>query len=377
MKSLLAILILVLTACAAGLSAKTGATHHEPAGLVHYEVRGDTLRIRYAIEILATFSDSVIFRLSDYALTDHLTASDSALLADSVLFSVTAQQNGSTRHSDRAGSKTILLTGALTYVTPHANRIRGYNLITVLGRSDSNRNPVRQIRYFPLETDLPGQTLGLGLAGYTRNGFPPPAFSDNQGFAGSFELAAGYMYSRVNLSLSTIVATSLGDPAAFVYNDYLSVNARYYTGERNSLWPHLVGAVKWSRVKSADNDSEFIKKNFGAEIGAGFELPFERLSYSYTTSAGGYHRVDLFLSAHSTPNSKLGTMYSVYHGEYLRMVQIRLVLEGNFWGEEYPTGLTFPNHRPLPHKILAVLPAAPLYLAGVVFDFAKDIISAD
>jgi len=104
-------------------------------------------------------------------------------------------------------------------------------------------------------------------------------------------------------------------------------------------------------VRGDVEPNRFLKRGVGVEGGIRFEGKFESLTYSYDTTVGGYHRADLVL-AHSAGSQgfKVGTIYTVQWGDYVRMFSINayIKLGGGVTGM-----LEYPNHRPIPHKLLA------------------------
>ena len=156
---------------------------------------------------------------------------------------------------------------------------------------------------------------------------------------------------------------TLGDD--FTAKEAVPISARYYLGNRTDFLPSIFVAPKYSTLHVIKDKVDFEDKEWGVETGLAIEGPFERLSYSYCTGLGGYHKASLYLAVFRTGSWTGGTRYEYYHYDNTEMFRVMGVIEGFPMGGgsglgHGATDLSHLNNRPLPHKVLAYAGMAPL-----------------
>jgi len=140
---------------------------------------------------------------------------------------------------------------------------------------------------------------------------------------------------------------------------------RYYPGNRTDFIPSFSLSPKYSTLCIAKSMALYEKKAWGVEAGIAFEGPFERLSYSYCTGIGGYHKIGLYLTTFRIGVWKMGTRYEYCHYDHTDMVRVMGVMEGFSGGGgggpgPSETDLYWENNRPGWHQVLAIAGMVPL-----------------
>jgi len=159
---------------------------------------------------------------------------------------------------------------------------------------------------------------------------------------------------------------TLGDD--FTAKEATPISLRYYPGNRTDFLPSIYVAPKYSTLHVIKDKIDFQDKEWGLEAGLAIEGPFERLSYSYCTGLGGYHKASLYLAVFRTGPFTGGTRYEYYHYDNTEMFRVMGVIEGFPMGGgtglgHGATDLSCLNNRPIPHKVLAYAGMAPLVVA--------------
>ena len=162
-----------------------------------------------------------------------------------------------------------------------------------------------------------------------------------------------YVYPHAGLAIETSWS---GIGKNFSFSDPLRVSARVYALPRNSYGPFLEVAGKLSKLKVKEGDRESRKVDWGGEVGGGFSTPFDRCSYSYSSTVGGFHTIELQLGSMSTGLAgRAGTLYRYRWAEGIRTFEISAYLEG-FDPDDIPRR----HHRPWPLRLLSDLAWLPL-----------------
>ncbi len=209
-----------------------------------------------------------------------------------------------------------------------------------------------------------GREVNLGLAWFTKSGFPEPVHSSTYGVMGQLEDKLGIRGRR----FAFYAGYSGNYSPRFVFFDLPRLEAEYAPWGWDGWQPRLHVAATYTRLNGFESPHEVKYKGYGQEVGLRVDGPFESLRYSYNTAVGGYHRADVVfaIAAKAAGTQKIGTIISYYRGEHVRMFAVTAYME--IWGSrnEQDGTLSYRNNRPWWHKGLALsgfLPFLPIALA--------------
>ncbi|PWB73825.1 hypothetical protein C3F09_04735 [candidate division GN15 bacterium] len=194
---------------------------------------------------------------------------------------------------------------------------------------------------------------------------------NKHGMLMSYDIALETGDQRQRLIIGSYLS---GTWKAFTFAEPFAIRYQRYLGERQRFALGAFTGLKLTKIKHVQGDIQYRKVKWGFEGGASVETPFERLSYSYSTPAGGYHTAELFLCAESgSTGYRIGTLFTARWQDNIWMVQMAFHIEGVFEGRP----LLKENRRPFVLKALAwsgTLPALITYGAyyGVCKIFGKD-----
>lgn len=181
-----------------------------------------------------------------------------------------------------------------------------------------------------------------------------------RGIAGAIEANLGF--SIHHLLFEASYRLTLG--SRFRVREGVPISLRYYLGNGTDFLPSVSIGPKYSVLYAKKDDIEFVLDRWGVESGIAIEGPFERLSYSYCTSLGGYHKAGIFLAFTQAEQLTAGTRYEYYKFENTEMFRVMFAVEGISDNEDLglrhvPTDLERVNNRPWWHKGLAYAGVAP------------------
>ncbi len=325
----------------------------EIRGEVKAQQINDTLLINYDVVPIPHNHkiDSIFFLLPEL---------DTAKNNDSIIYSTT--RDISVVHKNRSVSllnHEPKLNGRLKYILPQNSNANIYAFRMVASKGFwAYRLYKDGSIYDKYDFKLPpswGMVFGIGLAFPDHSTFPKyaqPAIGDI-----AMDLELGALAYKGNFTGKASLDGQLIDSGFVSYTR--SLGLFFYPGGRNKLWPSVFLDIKYSKIKSEENNLLYKSSGFGHKIGVSFESKFQRLAYSYNTNLGGYHQADLLLSFASRERGKIGTMYSFCHGEKLRMFRMRLYIEGATSREKSPM---FYRRDSFIQNILAAGPLAPFYV---------------
>jgi hypothetical protein len=177
-------------------------------------------------------------------------------------------------------------------------------------------------------------------------------------------IAAGISKSYRHLRFSA-TSTWSGMPGNFLMAEPIRFDARWYTGTRDNFMPQLEIAYAYTHLKVKDDDLEFDKSEWNVAGKIGFEGPFERLSYGYSPSCGGYHTVDLFMVVDYDPEHKVGTNYQFLLGDDYWLLRISLLTDTftRYLPDSPHQGI---STRPIYHRVLGTVAAIPILLISMI-----------
>ncbi len=237
------------------------------------------------------------------------------------------------------------------------------------------RRPWRDSYTWRYRLDSPwatGMLGGLGLAFFDRSTFPESV--RNVTGTLSWDIEFGYM-AEYGPWMGKIYTGGMFSDAKNDEDtrdkrrltDNIVAGLQCRTGERDRWYPAPFVDVKYSKFRILDDPVEYHKNGFGVGAGVMLEGRFERLSYSYNTNVGGYHRIDFLAALGAGPRSKAGTMYSFYYGDDLRLFRIRYYFEVTTRGYHE---MEYNDDRSFIQKSLAAGIFAPVYWLVKILDFA-------
>ena len=210
-----------------------------------------------------------------------------------------------------------------------------------------------------------GRQATIGMGWFTKEGFTSPVHSDAHGILLHLEDRIGYF----DRNFSIYFGYSVNHSTRFTLYKYASVGTEAFLWGRDRWRPSFHAGVSYARIKGYEDPIKSVKKGLDGEFGVGLDGRFESLRYTFNTAFEGYHRVDLALSliAHADGQQRIGTMYSLYNGEYVNGFGVYIYMQG--WG--LTNALQYHNNRPFLHKALAVVgwvPCAPFILLFSLVD---------
>ena len=279
------------------------------------------------------------------------------------------------QHIDSA-SGTVYLSGRLSFPNVQATTRDKYRLTyqykEVIRSKTANGLSSPQVRVtdsayhalivnnldYNVEAPCEGQ---IGLCGASNHGFPNLAKYRTAVGGYHYRIAGGIMLRNFSLMVSTQGTQAFGRPATFTFYEYGGVFGQWMIMGRSRTSPFVTLGGKYSRVKGADSSYQIVHRGLGGEIGIGLQSDFERLSYTYSTNLGGFHKFDLLLAAGSFPfGSKFGTGFTLYSGKYVRQFQLNMVLSMATEG----VGLEKIDRRP---KLIRILSSVSLIYVPIVW----------
>ena len=215
-----------------------------------------------------------------------------------------------------------------------------------------------------------GMEMYLPSYGYFESSFNQP-FDKKELFLG-FGGELAYIDKKFRIALSSSWS---GLGTDFAFSDPLRLEYRYHTGRSNNFLPSLFTAAKLSKIKFIIDEVEYREFDWGVEFGIATEGPFERIGYSYSTTLGGFHTVELFLAFFSDHNAKIGTRFTFQKAEDVWMFRIATHIQGaDVDSHVKGNTLSRENRRPLPHKILSTLGGLPALAAYIPYLFGKKVL---
>ncbi len=325
------------------------------SGHVRQRTTGDTLVIDYDLTVRRLACDSVAFALLGETVGDSLSMRERSVWTK--LVPVTADSAAPDYGRRWQGQLQLPWYSA---DSPNHYRLRFYQKT----EEEPGDSGFIVEDYCFQKFGAVGRQASLGLAWFTKSGFPKPVHSSAYGVMGRLEDKLGYRGRR----FSMYAGYGLNYSRRFWLFDIPRLQIETAPRFRDAWQPIFHVAASYTRLKGREGDSEIKKSGFGAEAGVRLGGPFEALSYSYSTAVGGYHRADVIFAIESQAGGaeKIGTIFSLYRGKYVRMVAVTVYMEG--WGSRGPSNetLRYRNNRPWWHKGLALsgfLPFLPMALA--------------
>ncbi len=316
---------------------------------------GRTLRIDYELFVKDVPCDSVKMRL-DFTSPGETFSTDSKSLA--VLLSPIISK--STGQPTQSGWRGQLLWPEPVFQYPESYSLCFYQSQDKNEPTDSVGTTIGGLSFEP--NKVVGRQGTIGSGWFTKSGFPSPVHSEAHGIVFHLEDQFDYRQKRLGLFLGY----------AINHSPRYVLNSVRFGGEL-ALWgrdrwlPVVSSALIYSHIKGYEDPVKLFKKGTGVELGIRLDGPFEGFRYTYNNAAGISRRADATFLIMSGASMKVGTMYSVYSGDYTRGFGIYVYMGG--WGNS--NTIERRNNRPFWHKGLALVGFAtflpiiiPLYLAG-------------
>lgn len=206
------------------------------------------------------------------------------------------------------------------------------------------------------------RVVNAGISLVRKSDFAPAVQSDAWNLVWGLDDRIGYR--TPDWSIRT--GYTIHHARRYTLYDYGRLEVEYHPDVEAPWSFGLRAGGAYTRVNGKASGVNDIHAGYGLEAGAWLEGPWERVAYTYNSGAGGYHRFDLMLAGMAHRGGpELGTMYSVYVGDYVQMLRI------GFYGQGWDgRGENIENPRPWPHKALAyavlVVPFLPLTLLALL-----------
>lgn len=330
-------------------------------GEVHRKVKNDTLIIAYDLLAPQLYCDSIVFQIP---LKPGLGSYSGCPLQnpESLLYHATSTPDPNQK-IDTVRTP-VRLTGTLSFPHPECYDESRYwlhkystSVDPETGKPEAHDSYPEPFRFYP--TGNFGRSSEIGAALFDKYGYPSDVRGKNNRCLFHYMDKLAYHLKEWTAYFSF----RMNQSGPFTYYDYAVVGCDIYPGGRESLWPSIIIASKYSRTKAANKPNQLVEKGSGIETGLRFDGRFESLAYTYSSNVGGVHRVDLSFAVMATQQMSMGTRYTAYYGKYFRMYQVSLYVE-SVWMIESPD-LDRIYNRPLIHKILAgvvLLPYLPMLL---------------
>jgi len=374
-QSCIFLLILILIVSQFEGCARRCTPYIKITGEVKPEITGDTLNVNYFIRPTTSLFtklniDSAFFRLCSMDSMssnkiDSLLANDSLIYIKSKDDTCINENRILKKDSSRSSYR-----GKLRYFINKKLMPDGYSVICYHSfKNICNDRTVDTIYESPCYGFKPACNsyvlMAIGLGGSINT-----SVSENLQMASSYGLYSvelGYIrnLSPFQLDLTFRINDAFKKRSPFTFYNYGNLGVRFKMGDNKSFSPSIYLSGKYSRLKWETESVKYVNKGFGGEFGMAFETKFERFSYSYSTNIGGYHRFDLLFAFSSNPTGgKVGTMYSVYYGNDMKMIQVKF---GGIIGSVDDSILEYYNNRPLLFKLLALLSLSPLLIFALLF----------
>ena len=174
-----------------------------------------------------------------------------------------------------------------------------------------------------------------------------------------------------NSRYSFVILTSWsGTGKQFTFSEPLVLRYGRYVGERQRLALGPFGGLKLTKIQHVIDEERYQKLKWGVECGLSVEMPFERLSYSYSTPANGYHTVELLLCSTSGKTGyRMGTLFTARFQDHIWMIQMGFQVEGTV-GDGVP--LLREDRRPFIIRAIARSGELPMWAVyGVYYGVCK------
>jgi len=338
----------------------------ELQGEVKIKKDNDTLTVDYDLIYfdagLQIQIDSLFFRLP---------SSDTGGLSDSLIFTrddpmtTEAMPGGEAWIDDRPR-----IAGQLRYVNVDDD-VQKYSFRINETRITQQRLDTVITRPFYIHPPASwGVTLSVGMASFDRSVLP----SEVRTIEGSIEAEAegglvglwrawrGHLYFGLIGSAPHSDNEDQDDSRSFTY---LGLDIRRkFNIPLNLYWSPFIGGQS-SLFEVVDYPQEYRLDNSG--VSAGFQIggKFDEFSYSYNSHLDGYHQFEYRAYLIASPSGRMGTIYSVSHGDMIRMYRMRFYIEGIF-GDCRP--MIYHYDCNIIHDILAGGFLTPIALLGAALD---------
>ena len=186
-------------------------------------------------------------------------------------------------------------------------------------------------------------------------------------------LGTGLSLGPVGPRWSFMLSTSWSEGKNFSFSEPFRGEFCWAPLANRAVGPELLAGGGLSKLKVKRDDFDFRRVKWGVDIGAAVKVPFHRLSYRYSTAAGGYHTVDLYVATSEDSRGGTGTRYQLQKHESLWTVRVSTHLSLHLFEETVTRGnsrrITRRDPRPWPLKVLSYagdIPLAPYYLVAAL-----------
>jgi hypothetical protein len=316
--------------------------------------------------------DSITLSLYDSMPSDIIHESDNPTYTPSVVYPIDTMvtKNQTVREAPEYRlSGDLRLTGQLRYPISDGKKPEAYSFAVHLNpdriHSRTGGSYVYEQTYSFKRQPGIGFILGAGMAIFDRSTLPPEI--RDKAYKLGLDLQFGIFSVKDNFFSRISIAGSGYDngdqpPDQYSVNEFID----YFDFRLGYEW-RLLGGVrvapvlgaKLSRLKAQVSGSKYdlqeSRPSYGFQIGDNFN----RIEYSYNPHFGGYHRLDYLACLSSGRKLKFGSMYSIYHGDKVKMLRVRFYVEAA--GGRDPR-VMYINDQPALQRIVSSGLLAPLSL---------------
>ena len=315
----------------------------------------DTVTIDYDFKLDGHYwnLDSVFLALPDL---------DTTLNNDSVIFSPEGDLTSIYPNRYQEGTeRKYELRGSMNFLVDDTVAIKEYKV----WMAHYHRRGIYGWRFRSDHLPAQGMFGSAGFAFFDKAVFPGSVRGATGTVSSDFEL--GYIVDNERLTARFFTGGQFSDTDnddethdKRTLWDAATIGLMYHQGKRNHLMPSPFVNFQYSRLRILDDPEEYRSNDLGIEAGVMVERKFQRLAYSYNTNHGGYHRIDFLAAFKAGPRAKMGTVYSFYHGDELKMFRMRLYFEIVIVDDGYDS-MFYRDKQSFLQKSLAYGPFAPFF----------------
>lgn len=329
-------------------------------GHLEHRVNHDTLYISYNLTIQGGAVQVILEPL--FILPEPVDGPVSTKRLRLVIYSKDSAATESLRgYTERSTSRGLRLKGKVSVLIYPSSRVRGCSVKASGVDNIGEWSDSKWVEFSPIGTLSLSLLPPIGGAWYKST---LDSSTAKKGVAFGIEFYASLDIGHFRFEPSYHL--TIDDD--FTAKEAVPIAVQYYFGNRTDFLPSFFAAPKYSTLHTIKDKVDFEEKEWGVETGLAIEGPFERLSYSYCSGLGGYHKASLYLSVFRAGSWTGGTRYEYYHYDNTEMFRVMGVIEGFPMGGgagigHGATDLSYLNNRPIPHKVLAYAGMAPLLAA--------------
>lgn len=322
------------------------------SGSIEQKITNDTNRIDFEIKnrILHCYIDSINLTLFNQ---------DSIAIIDTLLFAINIDLD--TLAKGEFGlkkQKPVIVQGSLTI--PAKDTLRSFQFnshihTVTFGTGRNQPTLTNSFRYKPKNQS--GIVWGVGLPAFDKSTHRTDVRDvEEKNF---FMFSFGFIknYNRWNLDArSNFYSGRLSDNDKKYLFEILDLGIKYLPRNKFDWTPLPVFRANLSKYKIVYGYNRYREYSFGVGFGLSIEKKFQRYTYTFNTSYGGYHKFDALFAFYSNYDFKLGTQYTFYHGKNLKMFSIAYIFELSEFDQ-----LAYKNDQNFLHKTLSAGPLFPIY----------------